>query len=144
MPAVRKKADPLTPIRKRKLRAWIAAKFEGNQTATAVKAGKPPSQISELVQETNDRSFGGKLARELEKNLKMPRYYLDIDDDAVPESISSPGEWPFTRFTRQQFEDLDDIQKLKIEYWVEGCIAGFTQGAVPIRAKKIPTNRGKP
>lgn len=135
--AVRKKADPLTSIRKRKLGAWIDAKFEGNQTAAARKAGKPASQISELVQEENNRSFGGKLARELEKSLRMPDYYLDIDDTAIPASVAASDEpWPFTRFTWEQFDNLDDIQKLKIEYWVEGCIAGFTERASPMRAKK--------
>jgi hypothetical protein len=140
-----KNPDPLTPTRKKKLGAWIVAKYRGNKTEAARLAGKPPNQVSDLLREKSPRSFGGKLAREFEKKLNMPPHFLDIDDEEIPE-IQASDDWPFTRFTRKEFEDLTDLQKLQIEMWIQGCIAGFT-GTNNTRArgeKKTRTSRGIP
>jgi hypothetical protein len=136
------KKDPLAPIRRKKLRAWIDGKYAGNRSKAAGEADKPPRQFIELLNNAH-RSFGGKLAREIEEKLRMPKHYLDMEDPTDLEPIAHDS-WIYKFVTREIFEGLNPDQKQAIGYWVQGRIAGFEDEAPnAARTKRHVRDNGK-
>lgn len=64
-------------IRRAVLRAVIKTMFDNvpNQFATAI--GKPPGQINDMLSTPPRKSFGAKIARQIEEKIGLEKYYLD-------------------------------------------------------------------
>ncbi len=139
----KKQDDPLTALRRKRLLAWITKIFDGNKSAAAAAVGKPPTQFVDLLNNTN-RSFGARIARELEEKYKplgMPKYYFDTDDEQ-PVAESVPSGWPF-RFSPKLYNDLDKDEKLIIEGMVLGRIMGLSSASTPAIPKRARSDGGK-
>lgn len=65
----------ISDIRRQNLIRLIEERFDNNQTVFAGKTGKRQSQISDMVRGT--KSFGEKVARDLEHRLDLPPFWLD-------------------------------------------------------------------
>lgn len=106
----------IVDIRRRKLRLWIAQRFEGKAQRFAKSIERPQPQIAELL--SGKRSFGEKLARLLETQASMPPGWLDRDD-------AGPGEqrllYHGVALTRAgallgaEWEKLDLTDRIEIE-----------------------------
>ncbi|WP_141111351.1 hypothetical protein [Chromobacterium haemolyticum] len=68
----------ISDIRRQNLIRLIEERFDNNQTVFAGKTGKKQSQISDMVRGT--KSFGEKIARDLEHRLSLPPFWLDSID----------------------------------------------------------------
>lgn len=141
------KKDADAALRRKNLQRWIDGKYGGNKSAAARAADKPPTQFTDMINNPK-RSFGAKLAREIEekfKSLGMPKYYLDTNEGEIqlPLSRNTEDGWPFN-FSRDEFDRLTEDQKEKIGYWVQGRIAGFMD-EVPnsARTKRLRSNGAK-
>jgi hypothetical protein len=75
-------------IRRQRLRAWINANLNGNEAELARQTNRKPSQISDTL--AGRKSFGEKLARSIERKLRMPKDYLDNDGDVA--SLGLPAD----------------------------------------------------
>lgn len=96
-----------------------------------------------MLSETGNRAFGAKIARELEERLKMPKFYLELDDEQVPPKIIRTGEWPFD-FSKDMFERLTDEQQRLIGQRIEGWIEGIMEDADNATEKKRRRRAARP
>ncbi|WP_161523695.1 hypothetical protein [Chromobacterium haemolyticum] len=65
----------ISDIRRQNLTRLIEERFDNNQTDFAAKTGRRQSQISDMVRGV--KSFGEKVARDLEHRLDLPPFWLD-------------------------------------------------------------------
>jgi hypothetical protein len=125
------KKDPMASVRRKNLLSWIELKFDGNKSAAAKKADKPATQFIDMLNNPK-RSFGAKIARELEQRFRdigMEKYYLDTDhEQSQPKAQLPPsrpaGTGPFG-LDPKDLEGLTDEQEREIRYWVQGRIRDF-------------------
>jgi hypothetical protein len=107
-------------VRIARLQAVLLASYNGNKSAMAAKATESrgqlrnPSFFSELL--GGKKSFGEKLARSLEKELKLEVGSLDqpIDQNgsnAVPAALPS---WPFS-FSRESYDQLNHDEQMLVQ-----------------------------
>lgn len=96
-----KKPDPETPIRRErfaaycKRRGWFDSATDRWKSADIAKAiNRKPNQIYNLFNERY--AFGPTVARDLEDELGLPRYYFD-----------GAAAWPFSRELQRAVESLD-------------------------------------
>lgn len=67
--------------RRSKLRQYIDEHCDGNAAELARRVKKAESQINDML--ANRKSFGEKVARSMEKELKLPPYWFDGDKSEV-------------------------------------------------------------
>lgn len=92
MPKRTEEAEEDTSNRRRQLARWIDAHYEGKgkQAAFVKEHGLNQGLISALLNDEN-KSFGGVKARNLEKQAKMPKRYLEQRDQEVPPPVKVAG-----------------------------------------------------
>lgn len=66
-------------IRRARLRTYIADECNGNAADLARKVGKSESQINDMIHAR--KSFGEKVARDIESALSLPKDWLDGEPD---------------------------------------------------------------
>lgn len=109
--------DELKRVRKRRL-ALLVEEF-GSQVALAKTLNSEPNLISQLL--TNPRkSFGEKVARNIESKCRKPRGWLDTDEEAP---TPPPTDWPFS-FDRSHWDRLAPEQQTEIESALKKLILG--------------------
>lgn len=72
-------------IRRENLAALIEA--YGGTTSLGDRVGKSPSQLGDMIAEPPRKSFGEKVARDIEEKLGLPRGWLDDSHD--PEELKA-------------------------------------------------------
>lgn len=105
--------------RRRQLRRWIHDHFDGSQAQFILSTNDGKNQINqgELSGLLGKKSFGEKRARRLERQAKMPTFYLEEREGvrhplvaSEPQPGVSPTEaaapWPFTRVTLKRLSAL--------------------------------------
>lgn len=106
--------DLAEKIRRDMLRRAIArSPFNGNQAEFARQARRSSSQINDMLNKPG-KSFGDKVARAIERNAGLPRYYLD-----------GIATWPFQGIDPERYERLDEGQKREIEGAIRLLITQF-------------------
>lgn len=79
----------ITDIRRKNLQALVDARSGGNRSAFAAEVGKLPQQIGGML--TGSKSFGAKIAREIEERLGLERGVLDRDSYETIKNHQSSG-----------------------------------------------------
>lgn len=123
--------DPTTDTRRAKLRIWINLHCNGTQSEFLTSCANNGYELSqsELSGLLRQKSFGEKKARAIEKGAGMPLRYLDTPDGYAATQPSAPPEvrepspsgrwtWPFKKIRPEQYELLDDEQRIDIEKYV--------------------------
>lgn len=123
--------DPTTDIRRAKLRTWIDLHCHGIQSEFLTSCARNGYELSqsELSGLLRQKSFGEKKARAIERGAGMPSRHLDTPDGytsaqptAQPEveesTPSSRWMWPFKKIRPEQYDLLDDEQRVDIEKYV--------------------------
>lgn len=67
--------------RRHRLRAYIDDECNGNAAELARRVGRSDSQINDML--SGIKSFGEKVARDMETKLGLPKYWLDLNPDAA-------------------------------------------------------------
>ena len=111
---MKKKPEDLAEKTRRDMlrRAIARPPFNGNQAEFARQANKPASQINDML--SGIKSFGDKVARALERNAGLPRFYLE-----------GVVLWPFRGIDPERYERLDEEQKREIEGAIRLLITQF-------------------
>lgn len=129
-------------IRIANLKAILAsARFGGNKSKMAREAARHseaernPSFFSDLL--SGRKSFGGELARSLERELRLERLSLDQTPQKGrgPPPIPVP-DWPF-EFEPARLYDLDEDQLSLINARILGMIEAF-ESERSVSRKKTP------
>ena len=90
-------------IRRAALKELIRTRYKGVARHLALDAGKPDGQINDMISNPPRKSFGEKVARQLEKRLDLPPGYFDRlghgYDSANPPAAAEPNTtvyslWP--------------------------------------------------
>lgn len=81
--------DTKAEIRRKRLGQLIQDRFGGNQTEFAEKVGRRQSAVSDMVR--GAKSFGEKIARDIELKLGLPELWLDGVDGMQGQDMA-PGE----------------------------------------------------
>lgn len=106
------------------LKAWMVKNCEGNVSELLRRAGRQDKSGSHLREVLAGRkSFGEKLARDLEKELDLQDNSLD-----KPSFAASPPrdhDWPFS-VPRRDVEDLDEDQRRQLDDTMRGMILVFS------------------
>jgi hypothetical protein len=119
-------------IRRERLRALVEEKGGLAGLNAALNRGSRDATLSQILHANVDsktgrpREMGSKLARDIEKELKLPRGWMDNDPDL----------WPFASFTAERFAALPERQKgmaeqevkRLLEEW-EGALGGALRPA---------------
>lgn len=67
-------------LRRIRIRALIATRYNGNQAAFAAAIGRSPSQVNRwFMTSEHKRDIGEAVARDIEAKLELPRLFLDAD-----------------------------------------------------------------
>jgi hypothetical protein len=67
----------ISEVRRVALRRLIANRYEGVSRHLALASGKPERQINDMLSSPPRKSFGEKVARNLEQSLGLPPLFLD-------------------------------------------------------------------
>jgi hypothetical protein len=107
----------IADIRRKNLQACLVKVFDGNQSRLAEKIQRPPRSVNGMLH--GKKSFGERVARDIEQLLGLPRGALDApisDGDlrAKVTALPSRGNWPFD-VARERFDALSETGKLKVE-----------------------------
>lgn len=91
--------DPVQTVRRDRLQQLISVYFFGTAAHLARRVKRKPSQISGML--NAERPFGEHVARAIEKELALPRFYLDhegpvepVAGSKLPPLLSSPQAAP--------------------------------------------------
>ena len=113
-------------IRREKLRQYIKENFR-TRAEFAEKIGKSPAQVSMWFMKKNEgkRDIGEKLAREIEKKLGLPKYWMDqrhdevtdgshasVSPQIIPNSTNSHGQLNTASLTIKEIELLELFKQL--------------------------------
>lgn len=124
--------DLTTATRRAKLRTWIDLHCHGTQSEFLTSCARNGYELSqsELSGLLRQKSFGEKKARAIEKGAGMPPRYLDTPEGFVPapaepakvevreSTPASRWQWPFKKVRPEQYELLDEEQRMDIEKYV--------------------------
>ena len=124
--------DAITDTRRVKLRNWIDLHCNGTQSEFLTSCARNGYELSqsELSGLLRKKSFGEKKARAIEIGAGMPLRYLDTPNGytttppvSAPPAVREPTPasrwmWPFKKIRPEQYELLDDEQRLDIEKYV--------------------------
>lgn len=83
---------PVQVTRQRNLRKLIDGRFEGRISLFCEGVSKPSSLISQILAEPSRKSFGERLARDIEAALGLTIGWLDQSDSTVETTELSPVE----------------------------------------------------
>lgn len=110
--------NPAASNRRRQLQRWIDVNFAGLQSAFIASTNDGERQINqgELSGLLKNKSFGERRARSLEKQARMPDFYLEQNPDKLTNSVQEkignvephmpPTGWPFSKVTLRRVLDL--------------------------------------
>lgn len=108
-------------IRRKNLKRYMETRCEGSPTKLANAAHKPVNQIQDML--AGRKSFGEKVAREIEDALGLEPKALDVDrDDEAPVPVLY--RWPF-QIDQERFERLKSEQKHDIDIWLTHRVGEF-------------------
>ena len=108
-------------IRRANLRAYMERECGGSPTELAVRTGKKVNQIQDML--AGRKSFGEKVAREIEDALGMDPKALDLER-ATSVPIPIRYRWPF-KIDQGRFERLKSEQKHDIDIWLATRVGEF-------------------
>lgn len=108
-------------LRRHQLREWIRFNYQSVVMRFAADIGKPQPQVADML--SGRKSFGEKVARQIEKLAEMPPMYLDTDPEvAGAHSVREPTlGYHGVQLTRSgallaaEWEKLDVVKRLKYE-----------------------------
>jgi len=118
-------------VRRQNLRDWIANSPEGKPSPWAKRWKFNQSHISEIL--AGKRAFGERLARQVERKVKMPERYLDGVSDGAKEQKAPYHGILLTRagaLLGAEWEKLDLAQRSDFENAI------YTAAAEKIRASR--------
>lgn len=81
----------MADIRRKALRKLIAERFGGVARQMAIACKKPEGQINDMLSTPPRKSFGEKVARQIEQALGLPVGHLDADGDHARSDQSTPN-----------------------------------------------------
>lgn len=118
-------------VRRQRLREWIKDNHKSVVLQFAQTVGKPQSQMADMLD--GRKSFGEKVARQLEKLARMPPLWLDMDPTGggVREPTAAYHGIQLTRagaLLAAEWEKLDLADRVEIETMVLGRAAGKVRG----------------
>lgn len=132
----------------RRIRLREAATRMGGPAKLAAKIDRSESQVSQLIGKNPTRNLRGKLAREFEDKLGLPKFWLDHLENtpspaAVPASTPEPKPpAPFVQESSAPYDTADKELRVVIEQWPDLSMdkrrelaAEALIGAIPAPAK---------
>jgi hypothetical protein len=128
--------------RRGRLRAFLNAECGGNNSELARRTKKKQSYISDLLR--GSKSFGEKVAREMEARLGLDAGYLDKAQDSPPSKVRespppytaiAPDDYP--ALLAQRVRGWDEAQQLALLNFVETMNAAHRERQP--RPRKGPT-----
>lgn len=124
--------------RRLNLRRYVDAHFAGNTSAFSRKLNRVPSFFNDLF--AGRKSFGEKLARNLESKIGLSSGALDNPTDSVVQVIIAPkagSTWPF-KIARERFDALPHDVKQQAEGALLNIILDYEQSDAN---RKTKTNK---
>ncbi len=73
----------MADVRRKALRKLIAERFGGVARQMAIACKKPEGQINDMLSTPPRKSFGEKVARQIEQALGLPVGHLDVESDCL-------------------------------------------------------------
>lgn len=135
------KVIAMQETRRVRLRAFLDAECGGNKTELARRTKKKQSYISDLLR--GSKSFGEKVAREMETRLGLDAGHLDRAQDSPPSKVrESPPPYmaiapdDFPTLIAQRVRGWDEAQQLALLNFVETMNAAHREK--PARPRKAP------
>lgn len=119
-------------LRRRRLRDWIKANHESVVMRFAASINKPQSQVADMLDKR--KSFGEKIARQIERLAKMPPLYLDTDPSAGSGAREPTLAYHGIQLTRAgallaaEWEKLDLADRLELERQILMRVAKSVRG----------------
>lgn len=110
-------------IRRETLRRYMNEDCGGKVIELANRCGKSEATVSRLLNASDPKTIGEKLAREIETILNKPQYWLD--------GLSDATIWPFPSIDINRIHSLTKQQKEKLENSIEAVLQLIEPGSPP-------------
>lgn len=127
-------------IRRANLRKYVHSHFGGNKSAFSRKLNRVPSFFNDLF--AGRKSFGEKLARDLESSIGLAPGALDINESVISAlAKASPKpvrDWPFA-IARERFDALPESIKQQAEGALLHVICDYEESE--LARKRRPAKR---
>lgn len=133
----------IADIRRKNLQACLVKVFDGNQSRLAERIQRPARSVNGMLH--GKKSFGERVARDIEELLGLPRGALDapISDSELRTKVTplaSRSDWPF-EIARERFDALSVTAKLKVEGALLAMIRELEEPAVASAKKRSGKRR---
>lgn len=81
----------LRELRRKNLNALVGGRFAGNQAAMAKAVDRPAALLNNILNPNTRKPLGEDLARHIERQLELPKHYLDLEHEDLPPLVDEQG-----------------------------------------------------
>jgi hypothetical protein len=123
--------------RRKALATLIESRFDGVARQLALAIGKPERQINDMLSEPPRKSFGERVAREIEQKLNLPVYFLDRAGDYETQAAGKliDAKQSFSKYKKGPIADVVAIME-NLEPAMQKQVVAFAAERLVLQSSK--------